>query len=699
MPDTPLRAPANDAASATRDAEGSFVASALRGLAWPILIVVVTMWAFWPVTANEFVHWDDDAYLLNNQRYRGFGAAELRWMFTTFYMGHYAPLSWLSYAADHLAWGMNPLGYHLSNLLLHIAGALAFYGVASHLLRQAQPWSESDNRLGAGIAALFFAVHPLRVESVAWASERRDVLSGVFFLLSVLLYLCGHADRESSGRVRCGHCWLAGSLALYAASLLSKAAGVALPIVLLLLDWYPLCRWRRVADLLPGQPAARVALEKLPYAILASVASVLAVWAQSHSGFVVPIASLAISDRLLNAAYAIWFYFCKTLLPLGLSPLVPLPVPLEALSFRYLGSAAAALGATACLLVARRRWPAALVAAGYYVVMLLPVSGLIQLGGQSVADRYSYLSCLGFALLLGAGVVAVRRTASRLSAAAAPGVAACLVVSVLGLLTRHQARVWQNTVTLWACVLRQYPDSAIARMAYADYLVQRGRADEAIPHLDRAIESSPSLAEARYRLGTALFALRRFAEASQSFQDAVRLKPDHLWAWTHLGLIAMQQGNLEQAVSAFQQAVAAAPHNGAALNNLATALARLGRRDEAIGYWRRAAESSPDSPHILENLAWHLACSPEDGLRDGAQAALLAERACRQTRGRSATGLDALAAAYAEMGRYEDAARAARQAIDAARRSHDDHLAQEIENRLALYEANRPYRMPVTAHQ
>ncbi|MFQ5804550.1 MAG: hypothetical protein ACE5JQ_16800, partial [Candidatus Methylomirabilales bacterium] len=212
-----------------------------RRIYWllPVLIIAATFTAFLPALQNEFVDWDDTTNLVENPNYRGLGLKQLQWMFTTVLTGHWIPLTWVTFGLDYLLWGMNPVGYHLTNLLLHTANALVFYFLALRLLRLATRGpGEITLRLGAGASALFFALHPLRVESVAWATERRDVLSGLFFLLTILTYLKAGEAKEHGHRRR----WLAGSVGLYALALLSKAIVMTLPFVLVILDVYPLRR-------------------------------------------------------------------------------------------------------------------------------------------------------------------------------------------------------------------------------------------------------------------------------------------------------------------------------------------------------------------------------------------------------------------------------------------------------------------------
>src|SRR5437870_11997813 len=285
----------------------------------PALIAVVTFATFLPALHNQFVNWDDDKNFLENPHYRGLGWTQLSWMWTT-HLGHYIPLTWMTFGLDYLLWGMNPLGYHLTNLLLHAANAVVFFFITRRLLTRALPSpSERGHTLAvsAAFAALVFAIHPLRVESVAWATERRDVLSGLFYLSAVLAYLraCDRAER--------GGGWEWCAVALFAGALLSKSMAVNLPVVLMILDVYPL---RRLGGSLGwwSEPARRIYVEKIPFVLLAAAAAAIAVMAQLSVHAAASLAQLSVPGRVAVSAYGLSFYLWKMVVPLNLSPLYPL---------------------------------------------------------------------------------------------------------------------------------------------------------------------------------------------------------------------------------------------------------------------------------------------------------------------------------------------------------------------------------------
>jgi hypothetical protein len=311
------------------------------------------------VLQNGFVNWDDPVNFLNNPAYRGRGLSQLKWLFTTFHMGHYITLG-----ADYLVWGMDPTGYHLTSLLFHAATALCFYAVARRLLARTLPAraAPSDIALGAAAAALLFAVHPLRVESVAWITERRDVVSGLFFMLALLSWL-KQVDAPRAVRL----CWYAASLGFFGCALLSKALAVGLPVVLVVLDVYPLCRLGTPRDGLHRDVVKEVWLEKIPYVVMAIVASGLAMAATPASAKAA-LETLSLGSRALVAAYGLAFYLVKTVVPVGLSPLYAF---VTSVSWVVVAGLAMAVMVVVAM---RRQWPAVAAAGVVYVALILPPS-------------------------------------------------------------------------------------------------------------------------------------------------------------------------------------------------------------------------------------------------------------------------------------------------------------------------------------
>src|SRR5881296_369227 len=531
--------------------------SAQRWVRWlaPLLVALLTLTAFLPTLQNQFVAWDDDKNFLKNPHYRGLGWSHLRWMWTTFNLGHYIPLTWMTLGLDYLLWGMNPFGYHLTSLLLHAANAVVFFVVVHRILTLALPSpSERGHALAAaaGFAALVFAIHPLRVESVAWVTERRDVLSGLFYLLTILVYLRACA-REAPGR---RSYWL--SVALFGCALLSKSMAVSLPIVLLILDVYPL---RRLGGSLGwwSEPARRVYVEKIPFVLLAAAASALAVRAQSLVHSMAPLDQLSVPARLAVSAYGLSFYLWKMIVPSNLSPLYPRPLTVDPWAMPFVLSYGLVLATTGIALALRRRVPGLSAAWSAYVVVLLPVLGIVQIGSQIAADRYTYLASLGWAILAGAGLGSSWRTSSRSrtgtpTALPLAGIATGVVVA-LGVLTWSQAQVWHDSERLWTHALATGYDSVAAQNNLGRELVGQGKPAEAIEHFRQALRIKPDLAEAHNNWGMALDLQGKLPEAIEHFREALRIEPDLAIAHANWGVVLARQGKPAEATEHFQQAL------------------------------------------------------------------------------------------------------------------------------------------------
>lgn len=494
------------------------------GLIAFILIQLVVI-AFFPALRAGFVLADDDTSFVNNPSYRGLGPAQLAWMFTVM-SGHYMPLTWLTHGLDYVLWGMAPAGYHLVNVVLHAFGTVVAYFVALRLLPAAVgPAPLWARRFASALAALVFAVHPLRVESVAWITERRDVLCGVFFLLAVLCYLRAVDPDTTRARV-----WYWTAVALAALALLSKAMAVTLPAVLVLLDIYPLrrigpYRWNR----------REVWAEKIPFAVLSAAAAVVAIVAQRSVGMLSDLRDVGIFERLGLTCYGLVFYLWKTLVPTNLAPLYEAPHSYDTLTLWFAG-AAVIVGAVAVALVrVRARWPGLAAAAVAFAVLLLPVLGLLHFGLHIVADRNTYFAGLAPAMLLGGIVLHVLRRPPPPMVARATAAAAVSVVLMLGVMTWRQSLVWRDSRTLWAHAVEASP-SSVGYAKLGVLLEEEGRTEEAIVHFRRALQLRPDNAYAENNWGIALGNAWRFHEAISHFQAALRMRPDYVEARNNLRL-------------------------------------------------------------------------------------------------------------------------------------------------------------------
>lgn len=535
-------------------------ARALR-IILPISLFVITALVFVPALGGQFLDWDDRVNFVDNLGYRGLGAAQLRWIATATLMGHYIPLTWLTLASNYVVGGMNPWGYHAVNIALHATNAVVVYLIARRLLA-ARPgpsnWRTPACCWGGAASAALFALHPLRVESVAWITERRDVLSGLFFLLAILAYL------RASGSEALDRRWRGLSLVAFAAGLLSKSSVMILPAVLLLLDWYPLARarlgWRRLL------------WEKAGYLVLAMAGAAVAIVALNKGVRVTPYTTYGAEARLAMAGYSLFFYPAHFFWPVGLSPLYEAPVVIHLWQPRFLGPAAIVVLMTGILVALRHRWPAGLATWAYSAIVIAPVSGIVHAGFQLAHDRYSYLSGIGFAVLAGAGLAMVirARTGGRLPAMTAAALCGVAVVALAALASNTvvQTQIWHDSETLWRAAVDVDPHCAICTENLGAVLARDGRYDEALPLLRAAYAANPSKARqslgyALRNLGMDLLKQGRLTPATVLLEEALALTPDDAEVHRGLGVLRWRQGALGPARAHLERSRALAPDDRA----------------------------------------------------------------------------------------------------------------------------------------
>ncbi len=574
--------------------------AASRSYGWliPVGLFLATVAAFLPVLGNGFVDWDDDKNFINNPHFRGLGAEQLHWMWTTFHMGHYVPLSWMTLGLDYQLWGMNPAGYHLTSLLLHAANAVIVFALLRCLLTLANPEERQATlvTLAAGIGAMVFALHPLRVESVAWATERRDVLSGLFFFSSILEYV----RSRGSTRERRGYLI---ALALFACALLSKATAMTLPAVLLLINAYPLRRiggdvgWWSVA-------ARRVYRELVPFGVLALATAALSIIALH------PPTQLSAGAKIAVSAYSLMFYLWKELAPLDLSPLYEMPQQINPAEPRFLVSYVFVVVLAVALWIAARRKQWGFVAAtAAFVVITLPMLGAVQNGPQIAADRYTYHAAPAVALMFAAGALwLLQRGRARTFAVA------IVVAITLGALTWQQSEVWRNSESLWQQVLDVDPNSSIAHSSMANVRYKQNRVEEGVEHSQRAVAINPNYAEGYNGLGVGLEREGHGADAIAAYERALSLQPAFDEAATNLGVSLAQQGDVNAAIEHYQRALAINPDNGNAHVNWGNALVRLGRPAEAAAHYAAAIQIRPDNSDA--QLNWGVALARQGKYAD-----------------------------------------------------------------------------------
>jgi hypothetical protein len=573
----------------------------------PLAVAVATAVAFLPTLSGAFLNWDDNVNFLDNPAYRGLGLEHVRWAFTSVLFGHYIPLTRLTWSLNYVLGGMNPWGYHLVNLLLHAANAVLFYLVARRLLAAAITDGAQAGRrapdlcAAAAVAALVFGVHPLRVEPIAWITGRADLLCALFVLLATWAYL--HAV-EAGGPGRRG--LIVAAAVTLAAALLSK--GAALPFVgaLLLLDVYPLRRLRRLG----GWPLVR---EKTPLLLVTLAGAGGVIYAVRHGAVLTRISEHDGLARLAAAAYSFLIAPFRVIWPASLSPLYEMPALISPLEPRFALALAGAVLVTAVLIALRARWPGGLAAWMFSVLMLAPTSAVVRQGVDLVPDRYSYLSGMGFAVLVGGGALGVIRLVRRGTLTRSMGWSAALAgviaLAGLGIASWSYSQVWRESETLWRWAVEIDPDCSVCHGKLGESALGgpagRARAVEAEGLLRRAIALRPDLPDAYFNLGTALVLQGRHAEAEAPLRRYMELAPWSASGPERLGLVYLVERRYEAAVPLLRTAFAQTPdapdlrrHLVEALEGRARGLQAQGRGGEAetlLAEVRAVSAVAPDA--------------------------------------------------------------------------------------------------------
>ncbi len=543
-----------------------------RRIVITVLLVAGVLAVFWPLAGSDFINYDDDLYVTGNRVVRqGLTAESLRWAWTTGYAANWHPLTWMSHLLDVSLFGLDPAGHHLSSLLLHALNAVLLFLVLEGMTGAI--WRS------AAVAALF-AVHPLHVESVAWIAERKDVLSTTFWFLTMGAW-ARYAAAPAAAR------YLA-VFVLLALGLTAKPMLVSLPFVLLLLDRWPLRRidagnWRR-----------RVA-EKIPLLGLALASSVVTVLVQRAGGAVRTVGGYPLAARLANAVQAYAGYLLQTVWPAKLAVFYPhAGDSIDAL--RLAASLALLTAITIAALRLRTRAPYVLLGWSWYLVTLLPVIGLVQVGEQAMADRYTYVPLIGIfiAVAWGVGDVAGRpRIAGGIAVAA---------LAALSLAAHVQVRYWKDSETLFRHALRVTEDNYTAHLNLGLALADRGDLERAIGQYREALRLRPDHAGAHNNLGVALTRVGKGSEAVEHYREAIRLDPGNADARFNLGQALVAAGRIDAAMERFREAIRLDPDFVEAHYNYGTLLARQGRWQAAIEHLSRVVELRPAYAEAHYNL-------------------------------------------------------------------------------------------------
>ncbi len=639
-------------------------------------LMVVTWLVFGQTLTHDFVNFDDHVYVYENPLVtNGLSAEGLIGAFTHTHARNWHPITTLSHMLDCQLWGLNPAGHHFTNVILHTIAVLLLFLVLRQMTGAL--WQSA-------FVAAFFAIHPLHVESVAWIAERKDVLSAVFFMLTLTAY-AHYAQAPTLVR------YILVAL-LFAFGLMSKPMLVTLPFVLLLLDYWPLARVSGPKSKVQTQLRSLIA-EKIPLFALSALSCIATLLVQR--GDPNAIDQLPFLWRMNNAFASCVTYIGQMFWPTRLA--VFYPHPNNRLPLWEVMLIIALLVAVSLLVISLRKTKPYLVTGWFwYLGILLPVIGFIQVGEQAHADRYSYLPQIGLYIMIAWIIPNLLPDSAKRASRALAAVAGTLAVVVLGACAFVQTSYWRNSETLWNHTLAVTGENDVAHNNLGFLLLRRGELDEAVSQFQSAVHIRSKKTETHYGLGAALiqnnlgnaFARKhRLDQAIGHFQEALRLRPDYADAYFNLGSVLFQKGRIDEAIVQWQKALAIQPRDAEAHRNLANAFRKQERLREAIAEYDQALNITPDDSLALNNLAWMLATSSDNSIRDGTRALRLAQQAVQISDAKDPNFLRTLAAARAEAGQFSEALATAEEAMAMAAAQNKPELAANLEKDIALYRA------------
>jgi hypothetical protein len=525
-----------------------------------MVLVMLTAAVYLRVGSHEFLNYDDDVYVTANPHVaEGITGPNIVWAFTTLQVSNWHPVTWLSHMADAQLYGLNPRGHHLTSVLIHTVSALLLFLLLFHLTNS--PWQST-------FVAALFALHPMHVESVAWVAERKDVLSALFWFLTLLAYAEYVAKRKPALYLL--------ALVFFVLGLMSKPMLVTLPVIMLMMDFWPLNRFRP-EGLEPGRSPSTggasklkdLLKEKIPFFVCSLVSAAVTIYAQRHGGAIRSLDDIPFALRIGNAVIAYVKYIIKTVWPHDLAILYPFPATIP--SWQVICSLLVLLLVSAATVRAGRNYPYLAVGWLWFLVTLVPVIGLIQVGGQSMADRYSYIPQIGLFIMAAWGVPVLFNGTRHRQVILALLAGAAIIASTVS--TWHQLGYWRDSISLFRHALQVTTGNSIAHNNLGNALTQKGEPDAAIREYLEALTINPNYFEAHNNLGVALLKNGNMGAAIQEFREAVRINPDYFRAHNNLGMALANIGNLDAAIQEFREALRINPDYINAQNNLGNALA------------------------------------------------------------------------------------------------------------------------------
>ena len=649
------------------------------------ILVSIILTAYWKLPTHDFLGFDDTGYITQNIHVNnGITWKSVAWAFSFPSFGYWHPLTWLSHMLDCHIFGLKPGMHHLTNLLLHIGNTLLLFLVLKKMTGSI--WKSA-------FVAAIFALHPLNVESVAWASERKNVLSTFFWMLTTLTYI-RYVETPNFYRYLL-------ILIVFILGLMAKPMIVTLPFVFFLLDYWPLGRLKFNLSSIERHeeshkpenngfqhsPIFRLILEKTPLIALSAVAIYFS--SLSVKRLVISTVSVPMKVRIANALVSYVSYIKKMIWPHDLAVFYPYPQTLPL--WQVAGSGLLLLCISFLVLRALKSKPYLSVGWLWYIGTLFPAIGLVQAGlWPAMADRFMYVPLIGLFIVIAWGIPdLLPRWHSK---EIVLGTLSAGLVLILLATTWLQVRHWENGVKLFTYVLKVTRGNSVAHFELGHALDQHGKYNEAMIHYIKALKINPNYVQAHNNLGYALARQGKYKDAIYHYDEALSINPNDVKTHNNLGIVLARKGNFKDAVYHYNEALRSNPNYVRAYYNLGKIYANQGNIEDAIHYYRKALVVNPNMTQALYNISWIFATLENDKFRNGEEAIELAEKLCKITQYNQPLALDALAAAYAETGNFELAVLTAQKALKLAEHQGPEELAFGLRKRLELYMKRQPYR-------
>jgi Flp pilus assembly protein TadD len=630
---------------------------------------------FWQVRNFNFINYDDNEYVSENSYvFNGLNSDSIVWAFTTGHSANWHPVTWLSLMLDCQLFGADSGKIHLINLLFHIANTLLLFAVLKKMTGSLWP---------SAFVAAAFAIHPMHVESVAWISERKDVLSTFFLLLTLASYI-GYVKRSNVFR------YIA-ALVIFAIGLMAKPMLVTLPFVLLLLDYWPLGRFgavkKKKADI-SQKSFGFLVLEKIPFFVLAGVSSLITFFVQRRGGAVAEVNILSLESRIANVFLSYIRYIGKMFWPRNLA--IFYPYDTEGFPFWQVAICILLVLAVSFFVIRfARKQKYLFVGWFWFVGTLVPVIGLVQIGGQSIADRYTYVPYIGLFIMIAWGLSEL--LSKWLGRKIVLGISMLIVLTAMGIAAHRQVSYWKNSSALFSHALAVTKNNYIAHTSLADDFRTNGETALAIEHYNKALQIAPNHADAVLGMGCALTNQGNLEKAAEYLKKSLQLKPNHGLAHYNFGIVLQKQGRFAESLARFTKAVQLDPGSAEAHNNLGNLLVLNDRLNEALEQFRIADRLKPDWYAPANNFAWLMASRYEFRDYDMNEAIRFASRACELTNYQDPAVMGTLAAAYASAGKFTEAIDTVQKAMTAADTANQPQIKDALQYHLTFYTQGKAY--------